>query len=228
MSTDSRLFADFIQLLDQNSFTGRLEAKLVPTDQPVYGLLKNGELLELGDFLIHADKKTHQLGVYYRYKTFNEQKLLKLFPYERDNNWEYFQIPRPFSTEKEKHGFVTQLCLADMQASAKPKLYVMNCLENAFDLIRAREVLANYLSFCKKDTRSQLVVTTSNALLLDKKVFRPDEIWISEPGNYGDTKFLSLSEFRKTVKGKSVWKGISSKGIGGIYTPLLMAALEVN
>jgi hypothetical protein len=190
--------------------------------------LKQGGLTEWGDFLIHVDKKLHLASVYYRYKTFNDQKLIKLFPLEKGSNWEHLQVPRPFSTEKEKHGFVTQLCLADIQANAKPKLYVLNFLEAAFDLIQAREMISEYLDRCSKDSRSQIVVTTSNALLLDKKVLRPDEIWISEPGIYGNTRLLSLGDFRKTIKDKPAWKGVKNKCIGGIYTTLLMAALEVN
>ncbi|MDR2459797.1 MAG: hypothetical protein LBE38_03290 [Deltaproteobacteria bacterium] len=222
------LIDDFIERMDRLNIGSHLDGVLVPKGEHIHTLLKEGKLNELGDFLIHVDKKNHQVGVYYRYKTFNEQKLVQIFPFERNGIGEYIQLPRPFSTEKEKHGFVTQLCLADIQASATPKLYVLNFLEHSFDLIQAREIIAEYLERCSQQTRSQIITTTGNALLLDKKVLRPDEIWISEPGNYGNTKLLSLGDFRKTIKEKPAWKGVKSKCIGGIYTTLLMAALEVN
>jgi hypothetical protein len=166
--------------------------------------------------------------VYYRHRTFHDVKLVKLFPYDRRSPWEHFTVARPFASEKEKHGFVALMCAMDIMNSADPRVYYINLFDSAFDPIRARTVISDYMDTCTRDSRTQLMVTSSNALLLDRKLFRQDELWIAEPGDYGNTRLLSLGEYKKTLKAKAVWQNFKTSRIGGIYTPLLMAALEAG
>jgi hypothetical protein len=226
--TYSHKLHDFIELVDQNAFSGRLHSREVPKNTPIREAVQKGRLTPAGKYLLNVDKKNSRVEVYYLHQALDEQKLLQLFPFERDSDWEPFILERPFASEMDKHAFVTRLSLADIQTSQKPKVYVLNRLEGAFDLIKAREIVYTYLEGCVKESQRQMIITTSNPLLLDKKLFRPDEIWISEPGYYGNYNLISLLNFKKTVKDKPVWKGVNTGPIGGIYTALLMAAMEVN
>ena len=98
----------------------------------------------------------------------------------------------------------------------------------SFELIAGHQTLSEFLASLSRSSRSQLIITLGSPLLLDKKVFRPDEIWITERGDFGDTLLLSLSDYKKSIKNREVWKGCQHDRIGGIYTTLHMAALEVG
>ncbi|MDR1038565.1 MAG: ATP-binding protein [Deltaproteobacteria bacterium] len=227
-STDSRTFHDFIELVDKNSYSTRLDARTVPPDSPVHRELEGEGVMRSGDFMIRPPADGRGFEVYYRHKTFHDAKLLKLFPYERSGGWDYSPIPRPFGTEREKHSLVALMSSRDIMASPEPKIYFINFFDSAFDPIPARTIISDYLDSCSRDSRTQLIITSANALLLDKKVFRPDELWIAEPGDFGNTRLLSLGEYKKTIKKKAVWRDFKTGRIGGIYTPLLMAALEAG
>jgi hypothetical protein len=227
-STESRDFHDFIELVDKNSHATRLDARTVPPDSPVVRALDADPGVRSGDWVIRRPGESNGFEVYYRHKTFHDVKLLKLFPFERAGAWDYFPIPRPFASEREKHALVALMSAQDIMSASGPKIYYINLFDAAFDPIRARTVIGDYLDSCSRDSRTQLIITSANALLLDKKVFRPDELWVAEPGDYGNTRLLSLSEFKRTLRDKPVWEGFNTARIGGIYTPLLMAALEAG
>jgi AAA15 family ATPase/GTPase len=225
---DSDFLPDFINLLDQNSTQTRLDSLIVPKEAPIHAAIARGDFSPHGDFLLHHNVKGDFLELYYRYKTFNDVKILKLFPTDRDCLWEKFPISRPFSSDREKQGLVAFLSVYDLIHAKTPRVYVSNYFDNAFELIRARGLLAQYLEGCDKDRRSQFILTLSNALLLDKKLFRQDEIWIAEHGDFGNTRVLSMGDYKKSVKGREAWRDPRNNRIGGIYTPLIMAALEVG
>ncbi|MDR2613178.1 MAG: hypothetical protein LBG06_10295 [Deltaproteobacteria bacterium] len=228
-STDSRLFQDFIELVDRNSAAARLDARAVPPESPVHQAIEREGTIRAGDYLIRRTSRNGSgFEVYYRHRSFHDSKLLKLFPFDRESPWEYCPVPRPFPSEREKHSLVSLMSVCDIMTAKGPMTYFINSFDAAFDLIRARTVISDYLDSCSRESRTQLVITTANALLLDKMVFRPDELWIAEPGEFGNTRLLSMGEYKKTLKEKAVWKNFNTGRIGGIYTPLLMAALEAG
>ncbi|MDR3155071.1 MAG: hypothetical protein LBW85_12590 [Deltaproteobacteria bacterium] len=227
--TASRAFHDFVELIDKNSHAARLDARAVPPDSPARQALEaEGGVTRAGDYLIRRVPGGGGFEVYYRHRSFHGAKLLQLFPYDQSGRWDHFPVMRPFASEREKHSLVALMSAADIMASAGPKVYFINYFDSAFDPIQARTVISDYLDSRSRDSRTQLIITSSNALLLDKKVFRPDELWIAEQGDYGNTRLLSMGEYKKTLKQKPVWKNFKTARIGGIYTPLLMAALEAG
>jgi AAA15 family ATPase/GTPase len=226
--TYSSKFYDFISLQDQNDIKTRIYSREVPKNMPIHQAVKKGELTEVGNFLINVDKKAKKVSVYYLYKSQNDHKLLQIYPYDMDSEWEQFILDRPFASEREKSSFVTNLALADIQSGAGQRLYVFNRLDETFDPIKARTVISSYLDSLTANSHSQVVFTTSNPLLLDKMLFRPDEIWVTEHFPLGVTKLSSLISFRSSIKSKPAWKGVKLNKIGGIYPALLMAALETT
>ncbi|MDR1312175.1 MAG: ATP-binding protein [Deltaproteobacteria bacterium] len=227
-STDSDAFHDFIELVDKNSYKTRLDARAVPPDSPVHRELEAENPAKSGDWIVRPPDGGRGFEVYYRHRTFHDAKLLKLFPYDRNSFWDYFPIPRPFASEREKHTLVALMSAHDIMLSPDPKIYFINFFDAAFDPIRARTLISDYMDSCARGTRTQLIITSANALLLDKKLFRSDELWIAEPGDYGNTRLLSLGEYKKSIREKTVWRNFKTGRIGGIYTPLLMAALEAG
>jgi hypothetical protein len=227
-STPSMAFHDFIELVDKNPFAAGLDALSVPPDSPAHRELEREGPLRSGDYIVRPVPRGGGFEVYYRHNTFHDARLLKLFPYDTSSGWERFPIPHPFGSEREKHSLVALMSSCDIMAAETPRIYLINFFDAAFEPIRARTIISDYLDSCGRDSRTQLVITSANPLLLDKKVFRTDELWIAEPGDYGNTRLLSLGEYKKTIKDKEVWRDFNPERIGGIYTPLLMAALEAG
>ena len=57
--------------------------------------------------------------------------------------------------------------------------------------------------FHSKDSNpknAQLIFTTHNTSLFSTKVFRRDQIWLTEKNSYGSTDLFSLADFEKDKK----------------------------
>jgi len=52
------------------------------------------------------------------------------------------------------------------------------------------------LAGCAADSRSQLIFTAHDTLLMDQYLLRRDEMWISEKGMDGKSRLIPLSRFR--------------------------------
>ncbi|MCE5249680.1 ATP-binding protein [bacterium] len=65
-----------------------------------------------------------------------------------------------------------------------------------------QKLLKAYLSCCNENSRSQLIFTTHDVMLLDQIIFRRDEIWFTERDKHGATKLSSLSDFKNVRKDK--------------------------
>lgn len=64
--------------------------------------------------------------------------------------------------------------------------------------MRLHPLLLKYIVdlFQSKDSKGQLIFTTHNTFLLDKKYLRRDQVWFTEKDEYGCSKLFSLAEFR--------------------------------
>ena len=50
--------------------------------------------------------------------------------------------------------------------------------------------------FLEKDSKAQLIYTTHDTTLMDKKFFRRDQIWFVQKDEYGYSELTALSDFR--------------------------------
>ncbi len=50
--------------------------------------------------------------------------------------------------------------------------------------------------FYEEDTQAQLVYTTHDTTLMDKKFFRRDQVWFIEKNEFGTSELMSLAEFK--------------------------------
>ncbi len=82
-------------------------------------------------------------------------------------------------------------------------------------------LLKIYLQRCTEETRSQLLLTTHNALLIDQKLLRRDEMWVAERNNKGESSLYSFSEYKDVRKDKDILKSYLQGRLGGIPRLLL-------
>ena len=74
------------------------------------------------------------------------------------------------------------------------------------------------------NTRSQLLFTTHDVLLMDQKLFRRDEMWIVERTIQGESSLVPFSEYKDVRYDKDIRKSYLQGRLGGIPRILISGA----
>lgn len=104
----------------------------------------------------------------------------------------------------------------DLSAPGSRKVYVIDEIDRSLHTLLSRHLLECYLETCSADTRSQLLFTTHDALLMDQSIFRRDEMWVTERTTTGGTRIISLSDFKDVRYDKDVRRSYLHGRLGGI------------
>jgi AAA15 family ATPase/GTPase len=96
------------------------------------------------------------------------------------------------------------------------KVFVVDELDRSLHTLLTRKLLETYLGSCSPDSRSQLLLTTHDLLLMDQELFRRDEMWIAERKASGATGLLSFSEYKDVRYDKDIRKSYLQGRLGGI------------
>jgi AAA15 family ATPase/GTPase len=109
----------------------------------------------------------------------------------------------------------------ELSATQSKKVYVIDEVDRSLHTLLIRLLLENYLSKCSPDSRSQLLFTTHNMLLMDQDLLRRDEMWIAERSAEGISSLLSFSEYKDVRYDKDIRKSYLQGRLGGIPRILL-------
>ena len=103
------------------------------------------------------------------------------------------------------------------------KVFLIDEIERSIHPLLIKELLKKFSD--DPDTTGQLIFTTHEPNLLDKELFRQDEIWFAEKNTDGSTDLYSLSDFKehKTI---DIRKGYLSGRYGSI--PFLGNLKDLN
>ncbi|MBQ9537367.1 MAG: AAA family ATPase [Desulfovibrionaceae bacterium] len=83
----------------------------------------------------------------------------------------------------------------DLATVDSKKVYVIDEIDRSLHTMLTRCLIEVYLAKCNKNSRKQLLLTTQDLLLMDQKIFRLDEMWLTERDIDGASNLLSFSEF---------------------------------
>ena len=81
-----------------------------------------------------------------------------------------------------------------------------------------------YLAACSPKSRTQLLFTTYDVLLMDQHILRRDEMWVTERGLDGASSLSSFSDYDLRFD-KDIRKSYLQGRLGGIPRILLSGAL---
>lgn len=95
-------------------------------------------------------------------------------------------------------------------------LLVIDELDRSFHTELSRALIDGFLSTCSSDSRSQLIFTTHDLLLMDRNRLRADEMWIVEKTCTGSTELTALSEFKGISNDKDIRKSYLQGRFGGV------------
>ena len=153
---------------------------------------KNGELITKKLFTYHPKADGTEAKFEMRYESDGSQRIIDLLP-----------------------GFL------DIAESGSKKVYIIDELDRSLHTNLTRSLIEGYLSSCSSNSRSQLLMTTHDVLLMDQQLLRRDEMWVSERDNSGISKLFSFSEFKDVRYDKDIRKSYLQGRLGGVPKILL-------
>jgi len=104
----------------------------------------------------------------------------------------------------------------ELSAPGSKKVYVIDEVDRSLHSILTRRLLEAYLERCSAETRSQLLMTTHDVLLMDQQLLRRDEMWIAERDATGASILISFSEYKDVRYDKDIRKSYLQGRLGGI------------
>ncbi len=103
-----------------------------------------------------------------------------------------------------------------LSAAESTKVYVVDELDRSLHSLLTRRLLETYLASCSPKSRSQLLFTTHDVLLMDQQLFRRDEMWAAERGTEGASNLIPFSEFKDVRYDKDIRKSYLQGRLGGV------------
>ena len=104
----------------------------------------------------------------------------------------------------------------DLSAQTPQLVYIIDEIERSLHPLLIRQLLEEYLSNCSTETRSQLLLTTHNVMLMDQQLLRRDEMWVTERNKSGVSSLFSFSEYKDVRYDKDIRKSYLQGRMGGI------------
>jgi uncharacterized protein len=96
------------------------------------------------------------------------------------------------------------------------KVYVIDEVDRSLHSLLTIQLLKLYLDSLTTESRSQLLLTTHDMMLMDQKYFRRDEMWIVERNSKGGSTLFSFSDFKNIRYDKDIRKSYLQGRLGGI------------
>ncbi len=104
----------------------------------------------------------------------------------------------------------------DLSSGDSKQVYVIDEVDRSLHTLLTRRLLEHYLAACTAETRTQLLLTTHDVLLMDQRSLRRDEMWVTERDASGASSLLSFSEYRDVRYDKDIRKSYLQGRLGGI------------
>jgi AAA15 family ATPase/GTPase len=175
----------------------RREISLVVSDTQLLGVVSDG------DIVLFSREDGRFMGK--KFVTYHRQ---------RDGSDARFEI----RSESDGTRRIIDLLPAFLAISSKNSKQVMivDELDRSLHTLLTRRMLAEYLSSCDSQSRSQLLFSTHDVLLMDQKLLRRDEMWVTERDADGATHLISFNDYKDIRYDKDIRKSYLAGRMGGI------------
>ena len=105
--------------------------------------------------------------------------------------------------------------ILDLSSGDSERVYVIDEVDRSLHTLLTRRLLEHYLAACTAETRTQLLLTTHDVLLMDQRWLRRDEMWVTERDASGASSLFSFSEYRDVRYDKDIRKSYLQGRLGG-------------
>ena len=129
-------------------------------------------------------------------------------------------VPVLFETNEESDGTLRLLDLCplflELASVRSRKVYIIDELDRSMHALLTMALLKNHLATRSADTRTQLIFTTHDMMLMTQELFRRDEMWFIERGSHGQTEMECLSDYKDVRYDKDVRKAYLEGRFSGV------------
>lgn len=108
------------------------------------------------------------------------------------------------------------------------KVFVIDELDRSMHTLLTRQLIDAYLDSCNAASRSQLVFTTHDVLLMDQDLLRRDEMWVAERDAGGRSQLFSFAEYKELRNDTDIRKRYLQGRLGGVPRILLSGELAAS
>jgi hypothetical protein len=140
----------------------------------------------------------------------------RVVTYRLDTNGQ----PVAFETTEESDGTLRLLDLSpifhELASPTSRKVYIIDELDRSLHTLLTTALLEYHLSTRGAATRTQLIFTTHDIMLMTQEIFRRDEMWFIERGDHGGARIECLSDYKEIRFDKDVRKAYVQGHFSGI------------
>lgn len=108
------------------------------------------------------------------------------------------------------------------------RVYIIDELDRSLHTLLTRYLLESYLAGCSETSRSQLLFTTHDVLLMDQDILRRDEMWVAERDEHGSSELIALSDYKEVRNDNDIRKSYLQGRFGGVPRILFAGAFRNN
>jgi len=105
-----------------------------------------------------------------------------------------------------------------MNSSNSDTIYIIDEMERSLHPELVRELLKEILRSRKPESRSQLIFTTHNVMLMDQSLFRRDALWICDKDEKQSTRMHSIGDYKNVRIDTDIRKAYLNGSFGGLPT----------
>lgn len=188
LKLDTNIFKNtYDNIYNLESFSGWSDSTTEDLLSYFFGELYDDEKDEFLDFLKALDIDIIDFYV----KKNQDEKKLEVLSYHLGKDGDKYHI----SIHRESGGTKKMIALYALIKMATVLGFTL--VIDELDM-RLHPLLLKYIvdMFQSQNSKGQLIFTTHNTFLLDKKYLRRDQVWFTEKNEYGYSKLFSLAEFR--------------------------------
>jgi len=125
-----------------------------------------------------------------------------------------------FETTEESDGTLHLLDLCplfyELASPTSRKVYIIDELDRSMHALLTIALLQDHLATRSIDTRTQLIFTTHDMMLMTQEIFRRDEMWLLERGPNGETQVECLADYKDVRYDKDVRKAYLQGRFSGV------------
>lgn len=193
----------------------------IPWPEPIKNHLRS--ILQAGmkegtTFRLHGTETNDRYVVTRRGEELVAKKLFAFHP-SSDGTKVRFEIHQ----ESDGSQRIIDLLPAFLELSrpSSQKIYIIDEIDRSLHSLLIRKLLEMYLADCSADSRTQLLFTTHDLLLMDQSLLRRDEMWVAERDVLGNSRLVPLSDYSDIRYDKDIRKSYLQGRLGGIPQILL-------
>ncbi|MDP8246732.1 MAG: ATP/GTP-binding protein [Candidatus Tritonobacter lacicola] len=150
----------------------------------------------------------------------------KLVTYHKDKDGKAIKFEMRHESDGSQRAIDLVPAFLDLAARGPSRVYIIDEIDRSLHSLLTRRLIQAFLNSCNKESRSQLLFTTHDVLLMDQKLLRRDEMWVTERDREGSSTLFSFSEFKDVRYDKDIRKSYLQGRMGGVPRILLYDLID--